>query len=57
MDRRNTLINQFPMYAERMNAILDDKDLPQFRKILSTKLQGEMAQSKRRRIEKLVRKT
>lgn len=53
---QNAAINQLPMYAEETYTVLDPGEYAELRAILSHRLAGHLPASKRRRIEKVVRK-
>ncbi len=48
-------INQLPMYAEKAASVLDDRDKAEFREILAGRLDDHMVQSKRKRLEKILK--
>ncbi|MEL6535972.1 MAG: hypothetical protein AAFQ98_11195 [Bacteroidota bacterium] len=48
--------NQFPMYAERASAIINDNNKSLFVKTLVSKLEFLEKESKRKRVEKLIKK-
>ncbi len=48
--------NQLPMYAERALPIIDDKNKNAFAKVLSTRLPDIEKESKRKRVEKVMKK-
>ncbi|MBW8639927.1 hypothetical protein K1W69_22215 [Hoeflea sp. WL0058] len=49
-------VNQLPLYAERIFPVLDKSEYRAFRDVLMRRLDDHMAQSKRKRIEKIIRK-
>lgn len=49
-------VNQLPMYAERMASIWHPDDYPGLAEALSRRLTDDMSPSKRRRIEKVIKK-
>lgn len=53
---KSAAVNQLPMYAERIHAVLEVQDYPEFRQVLTMRLADVMPQSKRRRIETIIRK-
>lgn len=53
---KSAAVNQLPMYAERIHAALEAQDYPDFREVLTIRLADDMPMSKRRRIEKIVKK-
>jgi len=56
LDRlKSSAVNQLPMYAEKIAPILPISHIPVFKRILEDRLSGEMAPSKRRRIEAALR--
>lgn len=53
---RSAAVNQLPMHAEQIHAVLEAQDYPKFREVLTMRLADAMPQSKRRRIETIIRK-
>lgn len=53
---KSAAVNQLPMYAERIHAVLEAQDYPDFRAVLMIRHADHMPESKRRRLETIIRK-
>ena len=52
---RSAAVNQLPMYAERISAVLNSEDRAIFCEILTSRLDEHMKQSKQKRLVKVIR--
>ncbi|WP_125911884.1 hypothetical protein [Kiloniella majae] len=53
---KTAAVNQLPMYAERIHSCLDDEFLPAFKTAILSRLNENMPDSKRRRLQKVLGK-